>query len=259
MADNTIYEREIRAPNGTIYAEIFSTEAGDMNYQQHTYVLKSTTARGQILGRLSRRHHIAGGKTVDGQSTVPSWWRPPSNPEGIAQKYRDNGRQCLPTSRNVVTFATYLSDSRIALQERDYVSKGGVPVGNPGKRSINGGLMESDNIEENLRRKAMEELGVDIGCYFRREGNLYDAEAGRSNHVYRITVGYDELLGWQYETQEAIKRLVGSPWENIGEGIGRTFVYAENLEAMIEKGDLTPISVAILRAFPSLMPSPRPT
>jgi 8-oxo-dGTP pyrophosphatase MutT (NUDIX family) len=244
------YEREIRSPSGDVYLETYGvdTNAGEM-YQRQRYIL---ILNGQEVGRRGWRHETTTDETVDEANTMPEWWHWPSNTKALCEKYEKNGKQLLPTTRNVVTFVTYMANGRMQLQQRSYVSPQGKPIANPGFLSINGGLMESDDIEAELHREALEELGIDIGVHFAKVGDIYDAEAGRTNHVFCLTVGYDDILQHTAEPADAIAALT-SP-----EGLGRAFVWREDLEAIMAAKTLTGISVRILEAYPKLLPLPRP-
>lgn len=254
MWDNPDYVRVIRAPDGKTFHEVFKSDVDDINgYQTNTYVLESMDmgTQGHIVAKLSWRHVTASGETKDHVDTMPKWWSEP-DPMAVAKKYQAADKKILPTTRNVVTFVTYMADGRMQLQQHSYVSPQGKLINNPGYLSINGGLMESDNVEENLRREAMEELGVTLTSQFAKKvGDVYDAEAGRSNHVFRLTTGYDTLLTEQFSVAEAVKALCNP------EGLGRSFVWRGDLEAIMAAKALTGISVKILEAFPELMPPSR--
>lgn len=259
MAQIPDYEREIRGPNGEIYVESFTSIVDDAGgYQQNTYKLESTMpgTMAHFLGDYKWKHITSTNAIEDVEDRMGRfpWWSKPSNPEAITKKYAAGGRKILPTTRNVVTFVTYMANGRMQLQQRSYVSPQGKPIANPGFLSINGGLMESDDIEAELRREALEELGIGIGNNFAKVGDIYDPEASRINHVFRLTSGYDTLLveNISVGVVEAVGCLTNP------EGLGRAYVWRGDLEAIIAAKMLTGISMRILAAFPDLLPPPRP-
>lgn len=234
------YTRNIRAPGGEVYQEVYSYDG--VGAQADLYPVGF---EGEVLN-FTRNADGSPGEF----NSMPIWWaEPPANGEEVAKKL--SGKKPVEPTRNVVTFVTYMADGRMQLQQRSYVSPQGKLINNPGYLSINGGLMESDDVEENLRREAMEELGVTLTSEFAKVGDVYDPEAGRSNHVFRLTTGYDVLLVEQFGVAEAVKALC-SP-----EGLGRSFVWKGDLEAIMAANTLTGISVKILAAFPELMPPSR--
>ena len=183
---------------------------------------------------------------------MPVWWESPDDPDALGTKYADNGHELMQVRRDVVTFVTYMADGRMQLQQRSFVSADGWYINNPGYLSINGGEMESDDIHVDLRREAMEELGVDIGGNFSEVGVVYDPTHGRCNHVFFLTKGYDTLLAEQHGVEAAIRALC-TP-----EGIGRAFMWRADVEVAMAANRLTGISVKILETFPKLMPPSRP-
>ena len=154
---------------------------------------------------------------------------------------------------DVATFVTNMTDGRLQLQARGFAHP--VPeriIVDPGQFSINGGgIKPGETPEVALLREAREELGVDVSGAFDFVGEVCDEVMERTNHVF-VVHGYDQLLAKQLDTPTAIKVLMEP------EGIGRACVWREDLEAIIAAGRLTEISVTILRAFPQLLPPPRP-
>jgi 8-oxo-dGTP pyrophosphatase MutT (NUDIX family) len=182
----------------------------------------------------------------------PTWYRLPTNLSELVEKYQANGKQPLPVKPNVVTFTTFMADGRGQYQRRGFKTPKGADVANAGMDSINGGgIKPGETLEQALQREGREELGVDVLGAHTYIGAVYDAEEGRFNLVYRID-GYDRVMVSQLTVEQAVHALTNP------EGIGRGFMYLEDLEAVIEKGLLTPISVAILKAFPQLLPPARP-
>lgn len=153
----------------------------------------------------------------------------------------------------VATFVTYMTDGRLQLQVRGFAHPvPGRTIANPGFFSINGGgIKPGETPEVALLREAREELGVDVTGAFMFIGQVRDEAMERFNHVF-VVEDYDHLLAEKLDTVSAIKALMEP------EGIGRACVWREDLEAIIAEGRLTEISVTILRAFPQLMPPPRP-
>lgn len=148
---------------------------------------------------------------------------------------------------NIVTFLTFMADGRLQLQRRSFVAPNGKAIGNPGKDSINGGAIKDGESQiDALLREAEEELGVDITGAFEYVGDVSDPTHKRTNHVYRVD-GYDTLLK-QLSVEEAVEALTNP------EGIGRNFLDKANLNALIQEGLLTDISVKILKElFPELL------
>ncbi len=153
----------------------------------------------------------------------------------------------------VVTFVTLMSDMRLQLQARGFAHPvPGRTIADPGFFSINGGgIKPGETPEVALLREAREELGVDVTGAFTFIGRVWDEAMQRFNHVY-VVKDYDRLLAEQHGVVEAIKVLMEP------EGIGRACVWLEDLDAMVLLNRLTAISVTILKAFPRLMPPPRP-
>jgi 8-oxo-dGTP pyrophosphatase MutT (NUDIX family) len=153
----------------------------------------------------------------------------------------------------VVTFVTMMKNGRLQLQVRGFAHPvPGRAIADPGFFSINGGgIKEGETLEAALLREAREELGVDVSGAFAFIGEVRDEAMKRTNHVF-VVHDYDQLLAKQIDTVGAIKVLMEP------EGIGRACVWLEDLEAIIAEKRLTEISVTILKAFPRLMPPPRP-
>ncbi|MCA3243687.1 MAG: hypothetical protein INF43_00075 [Alphaproteobacteria bacterium] len=244
------YIREIRGPDSTVYTETYTCRG--LIEQIQTYTLQDGTTRYVN----SWTYEPTSDKVTVNYNTFPDWWREPENTQALVKKYHTGAMAVLPTTRNVVTFCTYMEDGRMQLQRRGYRAPNGNPIGNPGMASINGGLMESDMIQNELCREVMEELGVfiyeDDATHI---GDVYDAEMGRSNHVFRLNKGYDTMLIEQAKGNVAwaVEKLTKP------EGVGRDFnVWAEELGEMLTRGEMTPISITILQAFPELKPPPRP-
>jgi 8-oxo-dGTP pyrophosphatase MutT (NUDIX family) len=227
------YTREIRSPDGTILTEVFN----------HQHNINFYTIEGPgIFGEYQEHLRFS---MVDTNS-MPDWWSPPEQPATIADKLASKEKPA-PVTRDVVTFCTYMNDGRLQLQ----MSPTGKPIGNPGMLSINGGLMESDDELAELLREGREELGVDITDFFTFIGTVYDPDNGRCNRVYYVK-GYDAMLAVRHTHIGAILALINP------KGIGRAFVWKEDLEAIRTAKAITPISERILAAFPELMPLPQP-
>ncbi len=255
------YMRTIRAPDGTTFWEQFGVDHDDINgYQTHTFVLMQAEGDDDelstVLGIFSWRHQTASGRSTDEQNSMPDWWSEP--PMTIVDKLVDaygKAGTVLPTTLNVVTFVTYMEDGRAQLQRRGFVTPNGKPVNNAGDDSINGGGMRTTDQIAEVIREAKEELGKDLvfsADDFAKVGDIYDPEAGRSNHVYRVVKGYDTLLKEQLTVEQAVDALTNP------EGIGRDFVWLADLQAIRGEGRLTGISEKILTKFPELLPPPRP-
>ncbi len=155
----------------------------------------------------------------------------------------------------VVTFATYLQDGRIHLQRRGFRSPRDFPVLDPGKDSINGGGMKSDDIIAELLREAREELGKELtltAADFAYVGEVYDPATDRLNYVFRLVKGYDTLLKEQLTVEQAVDALCNP------EGIGRSFMWLADLLAIRSGGLLTSISEKIFATFPELLSPARP-
>ena len=256
MSNGTIYERKIRDHNGVEHDEACRI---DDSYFYNFFL---------------------GDQKLDGSNT-PKWWEFPTNLSVLVKKYEENGEEILPITLNVVTFVTYMNDGRMQLQQRSYVSPQGNPINNPGDLSINGGGMESDDVNENLCREAFEELGVVLDKDdYQKVGDVYDANMGRTNHVFRVD-NYESLLiktvllGFDYSSlkseaskiifdeddfdifmEESLKEVLEPVFNP--EGVGRAFFWREDLEEAIANKNFTDISVRILIAFPELMPPYRP-
>lgn len=242
---NLQYGRQVRGPEGKTFTERYSYSVRDNLKFNQLLLIDGEQKVDEILWKYNR------GANITGIDKFPDldWYDKPDNLEALTQRYLQGECVVMPCTNNVVTFATYMADGRLQLQQRGFVSPAGKPIGNPGKLSVNGGLMESDDMHVEVQREIQEELGVDAeGVYV---GVVYDADNGRCNYVFRLN-GYDALLKQMAFVDDAVDALTAV------EGIGRAFVWREDLEAAIEKGMVTGISVAILRKFPELMPPARP-
>lgn len=248
------YERQVRGPDGTIYLEKFywMTINGG-NSAKHKITL--TRPDHGLIGVSEWKHDAASNECDDLSDTMPDWWRAPENMQELSERYKAGGGETLPTTNNVVTFATYMADGRLQLQQRSYVSPAGETVVDAGLLSINGGLMEDgESAEYELCRKVWEELGITLlECDFEPVGAIYDAENGRCNHVYRID-GYDTILRREYSDVAKVVEILTNP-----EGLGRSYMWREDWDAACASGDVTDISMAIMKAFPELLPPPRPS
>ena len=155
----------------------------------------------------------------------------------------------------VVTFVTYMEDGRIQLQRRGFRSPKNAEVLDPGKDSINGGGMKSDDVIAELLREARQELGKELtltASDFTYVGDVYDPATDRLNYIFRLVKGYDRLLKEQLTVEQAVDALCNP------EGIGRNFMWLSDLLALRSVGLLTSISEKILATFPELLPPPRP-
>lgn len=220
---------------------------------------------------------------------MPAWFKPPS--DNAARKLIDayaKTKTPIPITNNITTFVVYDKLNRLMGQLRSYVSPAGTPIGNPGMPSMHGGQVDNADFKgvtdivlatpedaDNARkvataREEWEEFGVNIPP---EEsillGSVYDADARRFNYVHRVTINYDDALVRGFlaalpdtvplEAREALGEIVRETVINkilYGEGVGRFGLDRPNLDRAIELKALTPISLAILEAFPELKPEP---
>ncbi len=250
------YERQIRGPDGEIYTEKYLCVWEEYDDVLAKYCLLERSDASEA-GIFKKRNLDADFKDV---LTMPDWWCEPANRDTLSLRYKEDGQNILPSTNNVVTFATYMSNGQIQLQQRGFVSPAGEEIADPGKLSINGGLMKSDDVEAELARNALKELGIDdvtiddynaVGTAL-SIGDIYDADNGRCNHVFVIN-NYDAALKEFSFADDAVDALTTV------EGVGRAFVWREDWDAAVQAGMVTDISVAIMDAFPDLLPLPRPS
>lgn len=198
------------------------------------------------------------------ENTMPDWWKMLSDKriEWLFAEVKKTGKP-VPATNNVVTFAMYRENGAMMGQMRSFVSPQGKPIGNPGMPSMHGGMMEDYDhpfylraMEMAVLREISEEFGVQV--FFEdvtHLGDVYDADNARFNHVYRVKTSYEAALKDTY--RDDIDGMLKAIFDC--EGIGRlTRLFREDLERAMEIGGITPISIAILKAFPELMPPPAP-
>jgi hypothetical protein len=136
-------------------------------------------------------------------------------------------------------------EGRLVMQVRSFVSPAGKPVSNAFMLSLHGGEMEGPDPWTELVREMFEELGIELAPGDADYGfDIYDAENGRTNHVYGLNRPYREMLGLlDVPAGDATAALL-----NV-EGLGRAYLDTANLYAALQAGMVTSISEDILVAY----------
>ncbi len=224
----------------------------------HTFTLMKAEGDedeiGEVVGTFVWELLTGTGQSVDVMNTMPEGWHWPvlSVVDELIAAYDARGT-VLPALPDVVTFVTPMENGSAQLQRRAFRGRNGARILDPGKDSINGGGMKTANVMAELIREGMEELRVPLTeDDFDKVGDLYDPSAGRCNHVFRVNKGYDTLLKTRLTVEEAVDALTRP------EGIGRNFLWLEDLQDLRSEGLLTSISELIFTKFPELLPLPRP-
>lgn len=284
LISQTLYEAQVRLEDGTpailLHAWMKDEDAEENQYLRYTLSHEKT---GEKLGELIWGTNVghAGSKDTD---TMPPWLVVPSSEakNKLAVEYAKL-QAPVPTTHNVVTFAVYRRNGAMMGQFRSFLAKL-----DPGKPSIHGGLIddkdflnpESDSDAVALAesfpappegfydeheiaciiaaiREVWEEFGIRITVAdLAHIGNVYDPDTRRFNHVYRVTVPYeDALMATHNGNAEAIMAAILDC-----EGLGRfTRMFKPDLLRAMETGAITSISNRILKEFPQLMPPESPT
>ena len=275
MEFDQTYKADIRLSDGTLGLEIWGvTVEGYIRTYDHILL----DATGTELGAVSYRfdHELAEPKpTLYGTDTMPKWWKPKSQKkiEQLIERF-ERASLPIPTTNNIVTFQMFRDNGALMGQLRSFVSPQGTNIGNPGMPSMHGGQIDEGDFpayaemtpevhdaaaERAVIREVHEEFGVIImSSELHFVGKVYDADNSRFNLVYAILIGYETALKRTYNLEgPGVDNMLKAIFNC--EGVGRiTNMFAADLNRAVEIKALTPISIEILKAIPTLAPNEKP-
>ena len=140
----------------------------------------------------------------------------------------------------VVTFVMFNTAGQLMMQVRNHMSAEGKAIGSPGKLSLFG-----------APAVVSQELGINVtAADIQFVGHvLDDTVKGRVNLVHKITVPYDSALVEQNPAgKDLMEKLAAA------QGMGVVAVGKADLAAAIEAGDVSEISVQIMKEHRGLKP-----